>query len=55
MRASRLARAFEQQCDEGLGFFAAGIVLVAEQLLELVDQEQQVAALAADARIGTTR
>ena len=42
----RLARAFKQQRDEGFGLFAAVIVLVAEQLLELVDQQQQVGALA---------
>ena len=46
----RLARAFEQQRDESLGLFTAGIVLVAEQLLELVDQQQQVAALGQVAR-----
>ena len=39
-----LAGGVDQQSDEGLRLLAAGIVLVAEQLLELVDQHHQVGA-----------
>ena len=46
--AERRARAFKQQRDEGLRLLPLGIVAVAEQLLELVDEEEQVGAFAAD-------
>jgi len=36
-------RAFDQQSGKGLGLVAAGIILIPKQLLELVDEEEQVA------------
>lgn len=44
-RYAALVCACQEQRDKGLGLLAAGEALVAEQLLELVDQDQQVAAI----------